>query len=52
VVVGTVAANLMSDRSLLTSLLKSVCDAGELVLVAWLFEQRFDRPFRFDDGVT
>jgi integral membrane sensor domain MASE1 len=49
VVVGTVAANLMSDRSLLTSLLKGVCNAGEAVLVAWLLEQWFDRPFRFDD---
>jgi PAS domain S-box-containing protein len=49
VVVGTVAANLMSDRSLLTSLLKGVCNAGEAVLVAWLLEQWFDRPFRVGD---
>src|SRR6516162_1365725 len=49
VVVGTVAANLMSDRSLLTSLLKGVCNAGEAVLVAWLLEQWFSRPFRFGD---
>ena len=34
VVVGTVAANLMSDRSVLTSLLKGFCNAGEAALVA------------------
>jgi len=39
VVIGTVAANLMSDRSLLTALLKGVCNAGEAVLAAWLLER-------------
>jgi two-component sensor histidine kinase len=49
VVVGTVAANLMSDRSLLTSLLKGFCNAGEAVLTAWLIERWFGREFAFDD---
>jgi PAS domain S-box-containing protein len=49
VVVGTVAANLMSDRSFLTSLLKGFCNAGEAVLVAWLLERWFGRPFAFGD---
>jgi PAS domain S-box-containing protein len=49
VVVGTVAANVMSDRSPLTSLLKGFCNSGEAVLVAWLLEQWFGRPFRFGD---
>jgi len=49
VVVGTVAANLMSDRSLLTSLFKGLCNASEAVLVAWLLERWFGRPFTFGD---
>jgi len=49
VVVGTVAANVMSDRSLLTSLFKGFCNSGEAVLAAWLLERWFGRPFRFGD---
>jgi integral membrane sensor domain MASE1 len=49
VMVGTVAANLISDRSLLTSLGKSFCNAGEAVLVAWLLERWFGLPFSFSD---
>ena len=48
-VVGTVAANLLSDRSLLTSIFKGICNAGEAVLVAWLVERWFGRPFMFGD---
>ena len=47
VVAGTVAANLMSDRNLLASLLKGFCNAGEAVLAAWLLERWFGWPFRF-----
>jgi integral membrane sensor domain MASE1 len=39
VVIGTVAANLLSDRQLLTSFLKGLCNAGEAVLVSWLLER-------------
>ena len=49
VVIGTVAANLLSDRQLLTSLLKGVCNAGEAVLVCWLLERWFGRSFAFSD---
>jgi integral membrane sensor domain MASE1 len=49
VVVGTVAANLLSDRSLTTSILKGFCNAGEAILVAWLLERWFGRPFAFGD---
>src|SRR5262245_65615603 len=49
VVVGTVAANLMSDRSVATSILKGFCNAGEAVLLAWLLERWFGRPFTFGD---
>src|SRR5262249_1179827 len=47
--VGTVAANLMSDRNIWTSLFKGLCNAGEAVLVAGLIESWFARPFVFDD---
>ena len=49
VVVGTVAANLMIDRDLLTSLLQGICNAGEAVLAAWLLQRWFGRPFAFSD---
>jgi PAS domain S-box-containing protein len=49
VIVGTVAANLMSDRNTLTSVFKGLCNAGEAVLVAELIERWFGRPFAFDD---
>ena len=49
VIAGTVAANVISDRSTLTSLCKGFCNAGEAALVAWLLERWFGRPFRFAD---
>jgi PAS domain S-box-containing protein len=49
VIIGTVAANLMSDRSLWTSLFKGFCNAGEAAFVAGLIERWFGRPFAFDD---
>ena len=49
VVIGTIAANLMSDRSLLTSSLKGFCNAGEAVLVAWLLEKWFGQTFSLSD---
>jgi integral membrane sensor domain MASE1 len=48
VVVGTVAANLLGDRSLLTSILKGLCNAGEAVLVAWLIGRWFGPQFSWD----
>ena len=49
VLIGTVAANILSDRSLLTSTLKGLCNAGEAVLVAWLIEKWFGPQFAFGD---
>ena len=49
VMLGTVAANLTSDRGLLTSLLKGIFNSGEPVLVAWLLQRWFGRPFAFSD---
>src|SRR6516164_3862307 len=47
--VGSVAANLMSDRTLSTSILKGFWNAGEAVLLAWLLDRWFGRPFTFCD---
>jgi PAS domain S-box-containing protein len=47
VVVGTVAANLMSDRTIWTSALKGFFNAGEAVLAAWLLERWFGPSFTF-----
>jgi integral membrane sensor domain MASE1 len=49
VLVGTVVANLMSDRSVLTSVLKGFCNVGEVVLMAFLLDRWFGRPFIFAD---
>jgi len=49
VVVGTVTAGLLGERELLTSIFNGVCNAGQAVLVAWLLEWWFGRPFRFAD---
>jgi len=46
---GTVAANLLSDRNLATSVLDGIWNAGEAALVAWLLERWFNRPFAFTD---
>jgi PAS domain S-box-containing protein len=48
VILATVAANLMSDRSLLASIAKSGCNAGEALLIAWLIERWFGHPFKLD----
>jgi PAS domain S-box-containing protein len=49
VVVGTVTANLISDRNFLTAILKGFCNAGEAVLMAWLLGRWFGRPFTFSN---
>ena len=45
VVAATVAANMLSDRNLLTALLKGFCNAGEPVLAAWLLKRWVSQPF-------
>lgn len=49
VAAATVAANLLSDRSLWTSIFKGFCNAGEAVLVAWLLERWLGPAFTFGD---
>jgi len=49
VVVATIAANLLGDRYLSTSIFKGLCNAGEAMLTAWLLERWFDRAFKLDD---
>src|SRR5262245_44368034 len=49
VVIGTIGANVLSDRSLLTALLKGFCNAGEALLAAWLLQRWFAGPFTFSD---
>ncbi len=49
VVIATIAANLMGDRSLWTSVFNGFCNAGEAVLTTWLIERWFGPAFAFDD---
>jgi integral membrane sensor domain MASE1 len=49
VVVGTVAAGLLSDRRLVTTLFNGFWNAGEAVLVAWLLERWFGPSFTFSN---
>ena len=49
VVIGTTAANLLGERSLITAILKGFCNAGEAILVAWLLDRWFGPAFGFGD---
>src|SRR5499427_2574646 len=49
VMVGTVAANLLSDRSLATAVLKGFCNIGEPVILARLLQRWFGAAFSFGD---
>ena len=49
VVVATVAANLLGDRNLWSSICAGLCNAGEALLAAWLIERWFGQTFRLDD---
>jgi signal transduction histidine kinase/CheY-like chemotaxis protein len=42
---ATVAANLLSDRNMLSSIVFAVCNAGEAALIASLIERFFGSPF-------
>ena len=46
--VATIAANLMGDRNLLSSVVFAVCNAGEALLAAGLIERYFGWPFSLD----
>jgi integral membrane sensor domain MASE1 len=49
VIVATVAANIMGDRSLWAALAFGLCNAGEALLVAWLIERWFGPAFNLDN---
>jgi integral membrane sensor domain MASE1 len=48
VVAATIAANLLGDRNLWSSICSSLCNAGEALLAAWLIERWFGQSFRLD----
>ncbi len=48
VVLATIAANLMGDRNLWSSVSAGLCNAGEALLAAWLIERWFGQPFKLD----
>ena len=49
VVVATIAANLLGDRNLWSSICASLAMPGEALLAGWLIERWFGQPFRLDD---
>ncbi len=48
VIAATIAANLLGDRNILSSIVFAACNASEAVLVAGLIERYFGSPFRLD----
>jgi PAS domain S-box-containing protein len=46
--VATILANLLGDRTLLSSLVFAVCNAGEALITAWLIELQFGPRFTLD----
>jgi PAS domain S-box-containing protein len=46
--VATIAANLLGDRNVLSSIVFALCNAGEAVLAATLIERYFGSPFSLD----
>ena len=48
VMAATIAANLLGDRNILSSIVFAACNAFEAVLVAGLIERYFGLPFRLD----
>src|SRR5271157_2963748 len=45
---GTVVANLLGDRNVLSSIVFALCNAGEALLTAGIIEQFFGSPFNLD----
>jgi PAS domain S-box-containing protein len=46
--IATIAANLLGDRNVLSSIVFALCNAGEAVLAAALIEHYFGSPFNLD----
>jgi PAS domain S-box-containing protein len=49
VMAGTLASNLLSDRTLGTAILKGLFNLSEPIIVAWLLERWFGSEFSFGD---
>jgi PAS domain S-box-containing protein len=49
IVGATIAANLLSDRGMLTAVAFGLCNAGEALLAAWLVDRWSGWPFKFDE---
>jgi PAS domain S-box-containing protein len=47
-IVATIVANLLGDRTLVSSIVFGLCNAGEAVLTAWLIEHYFSSGFSLD----
>jgi PAS domain S-box-containing protein len=47
-IVGTIVANLLGDRNVLSSIVFALCNAGEALLTAALVERFFGSPFNLD----
>ena len=45
IMVATIVANLLGDRSLMSTIAFALCNAGETLLVAWLIERYFGSGF-------
>jgi len=48
VLVASAAAGLLKDGNFHAAIVFALCNAGEVLLVAWLIAQRFDRDFKLD----
>jgi PAS domain S-box-containing protein len=49
VMIGTVAANVLNDRSFATAVFKGFCNIGEPLILAWLLDRWFGPAFSFQD---
>jgi PAS domain S-box-containing protein len=47
-IVGTIVANLLGDRNVLSSIVFALCNAGEALLTAGIVERFFGSPFNLD----
>src|SRR4029434_7379004 len=48
VLVASAAASLLKDRNYQAAIVFALCNAGEVLLVAWVITQRFGQDFKLD----
>ena len=48
VMAATIAANLLGDRNLASTIVFALCNAGEALIIAWLIEHHFGSDFSLD----